>query len=386
MALWNQLPRFSDGGNGFMKWTMPEKLKAPFPWFGGKSMVASIVWKRLGNVDNYIEPFAGSLAVLLGRPSPPKVETVNDLDCYVANFWRATSRDPEAVADAADWPVNETDLHSRHRWLVLSDGAAFFRQRMREDPDYFDPKIAGWWCWGLCCWIGAGWCVEPGGNTHGPAGGSGKRLPDVGNQSGRGIHAKGPAAKTPCSDRRGALRAGNRPQLADAYSRGRGVNGNDAAESCANRRAFVLDWMQRLRDRLRVVRVCCGGWSRVCDSPSTTTRLGTTGVFLDPPYGAKAGRDDRLYAVDSLSVADEVRAWCLKHGDDRLMRISLCGYAGEGHEKLESHGWGCVAWKAHGGYGNRSDKGKENAAKERIWFSPHCLNEPTLFDRIAHAE
>lgn len=42
----------------------PEILKAPFPWFGGKSRVAPQVWERFGDVDNYVEPFAGSLAVL----------------------------------------------------------------------------------------------------------------------------------------------------------------------------------------------------------------------------------------------------------------------------------------------------------------------------------
>jgi site-specific DNA-adenine methylase len=64
-------------------------LRAPFPWFGGKSRAAPLVWEAFGNVANYIEPFAGSLAVLLGRPTPPQTETVNDLDCYLANFWRA---------------------------------------------------------------------------------------------------------------------------------------------------------------------------------------------------------------------------------------------------------------------------------------------------------
>lgn len=34
-------------------------LVAPFPWFGGKSRAADVVWQALGNVDNYVEPFAG---------------------------------------------------------------------------------------------------------------------------------------------------------------------------------------------------------------------------------------------------------------------------------------------------------------------------------------
>lgn len=44
-------------------------MKAPFPYFGGKSKVSDLVWGLLGaDVMNYVEPFAGSLAVLLGRP------------------------------------------------------------------------------------------------------------------------------------------------------------------------------------------------------------------------------------------------------------------------------------------------------------------------------
>jgi DNA adenine methylase len=98
-------------------------LRAPFPWFGGKSRVAPLVWERFGDVRNYVEPFAGSLAVLLGRPSAARVETVNDANAYLANFWRALAgenADPDAVAFYADQPVNEADLHARHRWLVES--------------------------------------------------------------------------------------------------------------------------------------------------------------------------------------------------------------------------------------------------------------------------
>ena len=87
-------------------------LKAPFPWFGGKSRVADVVWQRFGNVQNYVEPFFGSGAVLLGRPQPfDGVETVNDKDGFVANFWRALQAAPDEVARHADWPVNENDLH-----------------------------------------------------------------------------------------------------------------------------------------------------------------------------------------------------------------------------------------------------------------------------------
>lgn len=122
-----------------------EVLRAPFPWFGGKSRVAPLVWERFGNVKNYVEPFFGSGAVLLARTSPEGYETINDKDCFVTNFWRAVTLDPEAVAYHADWPVNEADLHARHNWLLKQDE---FTERMKSDPDYFDARIAGWWVWG----------------------------------------------------------------------------------------------------------------------------------------------------------------------------------------------------------------------------------------------
>jgi hypothetical protein len=367
--------------------TNTKRLKAPFPYFGGKAAVAGLAWERFGNVRNYIEPFAGSAAVLLARPHPPQIETLNDKDCFVSNFWRAIQWDPEAVAVHADWPVNEADLYARHRWLVLSPEARAIRERIREDPEFYDPKVAGWWCWGMCSYIGSGWCrvdedIEDvddkrpqlcvGNTRHGP--GVRRRVDDkmprlTGGRKGDlyfpglGVHAEM------------HLDVGDgRPQLADAYSRGRGVHGHDAAETCAARREWLIGWFQQLGDRLRPVRVCCGNWLRVCDSESVTTRLGLTGIFFDPPYSREAGRSKDLYGVDSETVARDVRAYCLERGSDPMMRIVLAGYEGEGHEQLEAAGWSVIAWKAQGGYGNRSEKGQKNAARERLWFSPHCLD------------
>ncbi len=67
---------------------MKQLLKAPFPWFGGKSQAAGIIWSRMGDVPNWCCPFFGSGATEWARPHAPGVETVNDKDCYLANFWR----------------------------------------------------------------------------------------------------------------------------------------------------------------------------------------------------------------------------------------------------------------------------------------------------------
>lgn len=54
----------------------------------------------------------------------------------------------------------------------------------------------------------------------------------------------------------------------------------------------------------------------------------------------------------------------------------------KGGQKGGSSSWECVPWKAKGGYGSqRADGANDNAKRERIWFSPHCLGgkQRTLF-------
>jgi DNA adenine methylase len=172
---------------------------------------------------------------------------------------------------------------------------------------------------------------------------------------------------------------------------------SSGGSTCAERRAWLHDWFGRLADRLRNVRACCGHWSRVCSSRSVLTRLGPTAIMLDPPYpknqGGKKSRAGDLYASDSdeantpEALRDEILAWCRKWGGDPLMRVAVCGYEGDGYEVLvQEAGWREEAWKASGGYGNRSETGKANAARERIWFSPHCCYERTLFDCLEPKE
>ncbi len=309
-------------------------------------------------MQNYVEPFFGSGAVLLNRPYEAGIETVNDLDCMVANFWRALQFDPDGVADAADWPVNEADQHARHLWLVSQEE---FRERMKIDPEYYDAKIAGWWVWGQCIWIGSGWCAA--------------KLPHLG-VAGMGVHRKRPHLGN-------AGRGVNRqlPHLGDAGTGGEVCVSAHTSET----REFLFAYMNELTDRLRRVRVCCGDWSRVC-GPTPTVKLGVTGVFLDPPY--LDGRTDALYSSDSLTVAHEVREWAIAQGDDPRIRIALCGYEGE-HRMPDT--WETVKWKAHGGYGSQGkNQARENSAKERIYFSPHCLRPSeslfSLFENEATAE
>ena len=299
------------------------RVAAPFPWFGGKRKVAAEVWARFGAVDNYVEPFFGSGAVLLGRPTVDGNETVNDLDGYVSNFWRAIKHDPDTTADWADWPVSENDLHGRHVWLLQQRET--LRPRLEGDPEFYDAKIAGWWVWGIACWIGSGFC------------------------------------------------SGNGPWWVNDDRKLVHLGDNGQGEPAAR----LGQWFAALSDRLKRVRVCSGDWSRVC-GPSVTFKHGITGVFLDPPYADTAARQSDLYREDSEDVAHAVREWAIANGDHPLLRIALCGYAGE-HVMPAS--WDEVAWNAGAGYGGQAEERSGNGRKERIWFSPGCLSavQPDLF-------
>jgi site-specific DNA-adenine methylase len=310
-------------------------LRAPFPWFGGKSRAASLIWRGFGDVANYVEPFAGSLAVLLSRPHAPRIETVNDRDAYLANFWRSITNAPDEVAQWCNHPVNEADLHARHRWLLEQRD---FRERMLTDPDFFDAKIAGWWVWGLCAWIGHGWCVSHEKNEGGRIS---TQVPHL-SRSGMGVHSRS-------------------RQMPFVGNGGMGVH---SGGWCGDFRF--------LADRLRRTRVCCGDWSRVV-TDTVTWRHGMTGVLLDPPY--LEGNMDYAAGGTGTGLSADVRAWAIEAGRRTDMRVALCGLEGE-HEMPAS--WRCVAWKARGGYGSqRTDGENDNRHRERIWFSPACL-DPTV--------
>lgn len=316
-------------------------LAAPFPYFGGKSLASGAVWAALGEPENYIEPFAGSAAMLLGRPSIGKVETINDADGLVANFWRAVAQDAPEVAKHTDYPCNEADLFSRHSWLVRH--APGLLDRLHADPDYYDAKAAGWWCWGSCNWIGRDWCSGNGPWVH-----DGEKLTKDRSHgdAGRGVNRQ-------------------LPHLGDA---GQGVNRQ--LPPGQGRTQYIHEWFDALMERTRNVRVAVGDWQRVL-TESVTTRHGLTGVFLDPPY-TKSAMD---YAAGGVggALADKVRAWCAANGADQNLRIVLCGHAGE-HDALLANGWHTRSWTGRKGYALK-DEAVANSASETLWVSPHCVPE-----------
>lgn len=62
-------------------------MKPPFAYAGGKMRLADRIVSLMPAHGHYVEPFAGSLSVLLAKPLSP-AETVNDVDGDLVCFWR----------------------------------------------------------------------------------------------------------------------------------------------------------------------------------------------------------------------------------------------------------------------------------------------------------
>lgn len=114
------------------------RLKPPIVYLGSKTAIAPKIVELLPKHRHYVEPFAGSLAVLLAKP-PSQAETVNDLDGDLMCFWRVLRDQPEAleraclltphsrteyyasIGDLADLPDLE---RARRVWVRIAQGSS----------------------------------------------------------------------------------------------------------------------------------------------------------------------------------------------------------------------------------------------------------------------
>ncbi len=106
--------------------------KIAFGWYGGKYSHLDWLLPLLPYTTHYCEPFGGSAAVLINRdPSP--VETYNDIDGEVVNFFRVLREQKEELLQAIGLtpfsreelrlavkgkPENLTDLERARRFFV----------------------------------------------------------------------------------------------------------------------------------------------------------------------------------------------------------------------------------------------------------------------------
>lgn len=108
-------------------------MKPPFAYFGSKGQMAPWISTLMPQHRVYVEPFAGSAAVMFAK-APSKHEVLNDVDGHVVRFMRLLrdrpadlervcrltpyARDEFALADVDDPEID--DLERARRWYVRS--------------------------------------------------------------------------------------------------------------------------------------------------------------------------------------------------------------------------------------------------------------------------
>jgi len=83
-----------------------------FGWYGGKFSHLDWLLPLLPHAHHYCEPFAGSGAVLLNREPPSPVETYNDIDGDVVNFFRMLrDHHDDLIRSIALTPFSREEFH-----------------------------------------------------------------------------------------------------------------------------------------------------------------------------------------------------------------------------------------------------------------------------------
>ena len=90
-----------------------------FGWYGGKYSHLNWLLPLLPMTTHYCEPFGGSAAVLINRPPAP-VETYNDIDGEVANFFRMLRDQKDDLVEAIGLTPFSQRSSSRLFWSQLS--------------------------------------------------------------------------------------------------------------------------------------------------------------------------------------------------------------------------------------------------------------------------
>ena len=123
-----------------------QDVKPPFAYYGGKTTLAPTIASLLPAHDHYVEPFAGSLAVLLAK-KPSRAETVNDLDVDLVTFWRVLRDQPDELERVcALTPHARAELRVSNDLDVVDDVERARRVWVRlTQSRSHSMKPSGWW-------------------------------------------------------------------------------------------------------------------------------------------------------------------------------------------------------------------------------------------------
>lgn len=250
------------------------------------------------------------------------------------NAWRAIKHAPEELAKICSDPNSHVLYWQRICYLVKEKENLL--DRILQDDEYFDVKLAGYWLYYKGCEIGT---------------------IDLDSLDVEKVYASTTNGITV-----------GRNQLVSS-------NGiHSAYNKILDKEERLITWFNDLKAILENTKICCLDWKRLFNEGVQWQDYGGTrkaAIFFDPPYSN--ARRGGLYRKDSYEVYKEVNEFCIKNADRKTYKIVVAGYEGE-HNNLEDYGYTKYEWHAHGGYSNLGNVVSDNRLKERLWASKSCNN------------
>jgi DNA adenine methylase len=93
------------------------QTKPIIPWMGGKRRLAKHIIPKFPEHSCYVEPFAGGGALFFMRPSPAKVELLNDINQDLVNLYRCVQHHLEEFVRQFKWSLISRQMFT---WLKSS--------------------------------------------------------------------------------------------------------------------------------------------------------------------------------------------------------------------------------------------------------------------------
>jgi len=87
------------------------------PWLGGKRRLADRIFPFFPVHECYVEPFAGGAALFFLRPTPAKVEVLNDVNGELVNLYRVVQHHLEEFVRQFKWALTSRDVF---KWLQIT--------------------------------------------------------------------------------------------------------------------------------------------------------------------------------------------------------------------------------------------------------------------------
>lgn len=84
------------------------------PWLGGKRRLAERIFPFFPAHECYVEPFAGGAALFFLRPTPAKVEVLNDINGDLVNLYRVVQHHLEEFVRQFKWALSSRQVF---KWL-----------------------------------------------------------------------------------------------------------------------------------------------------------------------------------------------------------------------------------------------------------------------------